>query len=207
MYIFIIKICFTILIQLWNLRNLKKLNLDNTSLTSFHASVGRLRKLEVLSLNKNQLSTLPVTIGFCENLRVLNLQRNNFRKLPGVLLKLKKLEEVRRLDNPLTPRYEMHAPQYVNSFEKSPPKGASVKYNPQSLQMICTKKAISSQIDYWQQTTLGPLQCKTLDSIAADFATCEHCNAAISNPGKYVTFVQASACNQIMTYIIYIKLK
>lgn len=168
------------------MQNLKKLLMDSTSLQTFPASVGRLRKLEVLSLSSNKLSDLPVTLRFCENLKILNLQGNNFKQIPGVVLHLNNLEELRRLNNPLTARYNMAGPQYVRSITNTPKKKPDepIKFNPHSLQTLCTKTIFSAQLDYWQKTSIGPLQCKTLDRLAATFALCEHCKQAIPNPGK-----------------------
>lgn len=173
------------------MQSLKKLVMDNTSLQTFPASVGRLRKLEVLSLTKNNLRDLPVTLRFCQNLRVLNLQRNNFRQIPGIVLHLKKLEELRRLDNPLSATYDISGPRYVRCQTNTPKKTGNtpIKFNPHSLQTVCSKTIFSSQLDYWQKTTVGPLQCKTLDSLAATFALCEHCNRAIPCQGKHTYYV------------------
>ena len=168
------------------MQSLKKLLMDNTSLQTFPASVGRLRKLEVLSLTNNHLSDLPVTLQFCENLRVLNLQKNNFRQIPGIVLHLKKLEELRRLNNPLSATYDISGPRYVRCNTNTPKKKTNepTKFNPHSLQTLCSKTIFSSQLDYWQKTTIGPLQCKTLDRLAATFALCEHCNRSIPSPGN-----------------------
>ena len=171
--------------------------MDNTSLAVFPASVGRLRKLEVLSLAKNKLKDLPVTIRFCESLRVLNLQRNCFKQIPGVVLHLKNLQELKRLDNPLTPRYAMGGPKYTqakNSTSTNTDKNKEVKFNPHSLQTLCTQTVFSTQVDYWQHTIIGPLQCKTLDRLAATFALCEHCKRAIPNPGKKLP-TRCKSCN------------
>ena len=160
--------------------------MDSTGLKKFPPSAGRLRKLEILSLSRNKLEDLPVTLGFCENLMVLNLQGNKLRRIPGIVLHLKKLKELRRLDNPLPPRWDgFQSPPHVNVRNQSTSNSDKKKvYNPESLQAFCTKVAFTHQIDYWKHDTLGPLQCKTLDSLAPSFTICENCHAAISKTGK-----------------------
>lgn len=184
-------------IQFWNLHNLKKLVMDSTGLTSLPPSVGRLQKLEVLSLSKNKLSDLPPTIAFCKNLRVLNLQGNSFKSVPGVVLHLKKLEELRRLDNPLTARWNgfATAPHIV----AVPPQKSKEKqaHNPDSLQTMCTKTILSTQIDYWKGDVVGPLQCKTLDSLASQFTICENCHVALPKAGMSVCHLRLCITNAL----------
>lgn len=171
------------------MQNLNKLLMDSTLLQTLHPSVGRLRKLEVLSLSNNKLKNLPITLRFCVNLRILNLQKNSFTHIPGVVLHLAKLEELRRLNNPLTPQYTMPAPRFVRSHTSTKTAiGKEVKFNPHSLQTLCTKAIFSSKLDYWQKVFIGPLQCKTLDRLAETFVCCEHCGQAISKPGMYMIY-------------------
>ena len=159
--------------------------MDSTGLKKFPASAGRLRKLEVLSLSKNKLEDLPVTLGFCQSIKVLNLQGNQFRRIPGIILHLKNLKELRRLDNPLPPRWQGFAsPPHVNVSKQSTSKNEKNIYNPESLQTLCTKVTFTHQIDYWKHESLGALQCKTLDSLASQFTVCEQCHTAIPNTGK-----------------------
>ena len=176
-------------VQFWNLQNLKKLSLDSTKLKALPASVGRLRKLEVLSLAKNSLNTLPITLGFCENLSLLNLQGNNFRNIPAVVLELTALKELKRLDNPLTERYNMQGPRYViehrrDMYVSSSSKANTAKvFNPKSLQTLCTKSVFTSKLDYWKQSCLGPLQCKILDKLAVEMDICDNCGTVVFKKG------------------------
>ena len=159
------------------------------NLETFPASIGRLRKLEELSLSRNKLSDLPVTLKFCKNLRVLNLTTNNFRQIPAVVLHLEKLDFLKRLCNPLTPRESMSGPRYVKAigkkFQSSETNqdgtNSNVKYNPHSLQNLCAQTVFSAQVDYWKQLSIGPLQCKTLDRLAGTFAICENCRRVVTN--------------------------
>ena len=160
--------------------------MDGTGLSSFSPSVGRLRKLEVLSLAKNNLTDLPVTLGFCENLKTLNLQGNKFRYIPGIVLHLDKLEDLRRLDNPLPPRWSgFETAPHINTTSKGDDKKEKV-YNPDSLQTLCTRVAFTNHIDYWKLDTVGPLQCKILDSLASQFVICENCHAATPKRGTHL---------------------
>ena len=171
--------------------------MDSTGLSAFPPSVGRLRKLETLTLSKNNLSDLPVTLSFCENLKVLNLKGNGFNRIPGVVLRLKKLEDFRRIDNPLPLRWNGFAspPHVTSSYSNPDPNkkskaqnsktkdGVQVAYNPDGLQMLCTKAVFTYQLDYWKLDMLGPLQCKILDSLASQFVICENCHTAIPKQG------------------------
>ena len=159
--------------------------MNDTGLKYFPPSVGRLCKLEVLSLNGNELSELPVTLGFCKQLKVLNLQKNQFTRLPSVILHLEKLEDLRRLDNPLPPRWNGFASFPHLTTSKSMPKTDEQKvvYNSDSLQMLCTKAIFTSHIDYWRLDSVGPLQCKMLDHLAKEFAICENCHSVVHKQG------------------------
>ena len=164
--------------------------MDEMGLETFPASVGRLRKLEVLSLAKNQLSDLPVTLQFCNNLRVLNLQGNKFQQIPAVVVHLESLENLKRFYNPLTPSHNMPPPRYTRCHDCSNKQNTvsastPVKFNPRGLQALCTQTIFSTNVDYWNQIFIGPLQCKTLDRLAGEFALCECCKKCIVNRGGY----------------------
>ena len=171
------------LIQFWNMQNLKRLSLDGMALSALPQSVGRLRQLEVLSVNDNQLRDLPVTLTSCVNLKELNLKNNNFNRLPGILLRLPKLQELRRLDNPL--------PQLFGGFEQPPhiniktPSTTKQPHTTDSLQSLCSRVVFTQNVDYWSSGRVGPLQCKLLDSLAAQFTLCAHCNKAIPTKGMH----------------------
>lgn len=176
--------CF--LLQLWNLHNLKRLSITDSHLKSFTGSVGRLTKLEELDLSGNELSSLPITLAFCKNLSTLDLHNNNFRQLPGVIHEFHNLKTLRRLQNPLTPRYECHGPHFtrkINKAAQTNEKDGKRVYQPISLQASCTTVIFSSQVDYWEVDTIGPLQCKILDRLATQFSICDNCKRMLSNQG------------------------
>ena len=178
--------------QFWNLHHLKRLYLDSMGLTTFPASVGRLRQLEVLSVKNNQLNDLPITLAFCKKLKDLNLSNNKFVFLPDVLLRLPNLQELRRLDNPLCQLYHgFEHPPHINisTPSNSVPCSQQTKptFNPDSLQTLSTKAAFTHHIDYWANETVGVLQCRILDHLASQFTVCEHCNAAMSKTGMYIS--------------------
>ena len=167
--------------QFWSFHNVKKLHLDSTGLKALPASVGRMKKLETLSLRKNKLTDLPVTLSFCENIKVLHLQGNSFQFLPGVILQLKNLTELSRLDNPLPARWSgfasaSHLKRQGNTSVAKPKEG--VVYNPDSLQLLCTRQVFASRMQYWKHDVLGPLQCKMIDCLAAHSSICHKCNTA-----------------------------
>ena len=141
------------------------------------SSIGRLRNLEILSLNSNTLSDLPITLQFCQNLTVLNLQANRFVRIPGVVLKLKNLKDLRRLDNPLGTRTDYAS--LISSVPVTQTTATSI-HSPASLQNLCTRAVFINQIDYWTQLSLGPMQCKTLDYISSSLHLCNRCETVIS---------------------------
>lgn len=174
-------------IQLWNLHNLKSLSITKSQLKALSGSVGRLSKLEELDLSFNQLSSLPITLSFCKQLNTLDLHHNKFRQLPGVVLQLPKLHTLRRLDNPLTPRYQCHGPHYTRKINKGQPKKDEKKvYQPLSLQASCTTVVFTSKLNYWKTNLIGPLQCKTLDSLATQFISCDSCSRMLPDQGTHV---------------------
>lgn len=152
---------------------------------AFPPSVGRLRKLEELSLANNQLSGLPATLEFCEQLKVLNLKMNKFSRIPAVVLHLENLEELKRLDNPLPPRWNgFEGFPHISASSTSAKTGGEKKtFNPDSLQMLCTKATFTRHLDYWNMDTIGPLQCKILDRLAAEFVVCENCHSVVPLKG------------------------
>ena len=153
-------------------------------LTSFPSSVGRLRKLEVLSVRNNHLNDLPVTIVFCLSLKEMNLTNNKFTHLPGILLRLKIIQELRRYDNPLL--HLFHGFEQAPHIKISNPPQEKSVFNPDFLQSLCTKAAFTNHIDYWTSHSVGPLQCKILDCLASQFSLCENCNTAVLKTGIYI---------------------
>lgn len=157
---------------------MKKLSITQSKLKRFPGSVGRLGKLEELNLSGNQLKSLPTTLSFCKKLASLDLHKNQFRQLPGVVLRLQGLKNLKRLENPLTARYDTFGPKYtrrLNNKTKTDSKEKKV-YQPLSLQASCTTVIFTSELKYWETNIIGPLQCKTLDRLAEQFTVCENCN-------------------------------
>ncbi len=166
---------------------MKKLSITNSKLKSFPGSVGRLSKLEELNLSSNELSSLPATLTFCKMLTTLNLYHNKFRQIPSIVLRLPNLKNLRRLQNPLTPRYTCYGPKYTNRLHKKATNPNDKKvYQPLSLQASCTTVVFTSQVQYWEMDIIGPLQCKTLDRLAEQFTICENCSRMLqTDHGKY----------------------
>lgn len=176
----VLTLCLSL--QLWGLHNLRKLSITDSKLESIPGSVGRLKQLEELDLSRNKLKHLPVTLTFCSKLVTLDLHRNEFTSLPGTILSLKNLKTLRRLDNPLYSRGDFNKPhlsrkRFLNCTKSSDKK----TYSPLSLQSSCTKVIFTSELDYWEDKTIGQLQCKILDTVlAVQFINCDHCNRMIS---------------------------
>ena len=162
-------------LQLWSLVELKTLRLDKTSLTKVPPSIGRLRKLETLSLSSNNLETLPLTLGYCSNLKYLDLTQNKFRTLPGVILKLEKLEDLKRLNNSLEKRSDGYDSwPHIKKVTRT----QKASRNPDSLQALTSCAVMTSQTDYWAEETLPPRQCQLLDSYATEYKYCYNCHQA-----------------------------
>lgn len=171
--------------QLWNLHNLKKLSITNSQLQSLPGSVGRLKKLEELDLSNNKLSSLPITLSFCKKLNTLDLHQNNFIQLPGVIQRLHNIKTLRRLQNPLTQRYNYREPHFTKTVIKSATSKLDKKvYQPISLQASCTTVIFTSKLEYWELDTIGPLQCKTLDKLSENFVVCDNCDRMLTDQGS-----------------------
>ncbi len=152
------------------------LKLDKTGLTKVPSSIGRLRKLRHFSVSDNSLSALPVTISFCQAIEYLNISKNKFQAIPGVILQLKNLTDLRRLDNPVPKRWEGYE-RFPHMLKKS--LSAIKKTNPDRLQALCTRTIMTCHVDYWSESGFPPLQCKMLDSYASMYTYCENCHNAI----------------------------
>lgn len=171
--------------QFWSLPQLKVLKLDQTDLLELPGSVGRLQYLHELGLSRNKLTDLPITLENCKSLKKLSLNGNSFRAIPGVVLKLKALEDLRRLCNPLLERFNMANHPHITATQvKSSSKGP---WDPASLQSLAAR-AVSSltlkgQVDYWENNILPPRQCKLMDRLAPSYKYCEHCCKTITDTG------------------------
>jgi Leucine-rich repeat (LRR) protein len=77
-----------------NLKHLRTLCVQNTSLVTLPESIGRLQNLIELELQGNGLFSLPENIGELQNLRILELSYNNLTSLPESIGNLHNLEEL-----------------------------------------------------------------------------------------------------------------
>ena len=84
------------------LKNLKKLGLYKTQLTSLPDSIGKLTNLKKLTLYKTQLTSLPDSIGNLTNLDELVFWRSQLKSLPDWIGNLTNLEWLYLDDNNLT---------------------------------------------------------------------------------------------------------
>jgi hypothetical protein len=80
--------------DLFNLRNLKMLDLENNLLTEIPKEIKLLENLEGLYLSGNKLKTLPDELGELSNLKTITLINNNFTEAEKERLK-KMLPEVK----------------------------------------------------------------------------------------------------------------
>lgn len=68
-------------LELWEVRELQKLNLSLNCLSALPPGLGRLQSLVVLNLSGNELSSLPAELSLLRNLRVLFAYRNQLSEV------------------------------------------------------------------------------------------------------------------------------
>lgn len=88
--------------SLWQLTNLRSLNLSRNWLKSISESLAQLKNLEFLDLSSNQLANLPESLGQLVNLRSLNLSHNRLTHLPVSIGQLMWMESLDLSANQLT---------------------------------------------------------------------------------------------------------
>ncbi len=81
-----------------HLTNLRRLDLDNNQLKELLPMIGQLANLQILHLHNNQLNELPPTIGTLTNLQYLRLYNNQLKELPSTIGQLTNLRKL-YLDN------------------------------------------------------------------------------------------------------------
>ncbi len=81
-------------VAIFQLKELRKLEISACQLRSIPENIGDLKKLEILVLSDNQLETLPEGISKLTKLLELDLSNNAFDKFPREVLALKKLERL-----------------------------------------------------------------------------------------------------------------
>ena len=94
---------------------------------------------------------------------------------------MKKLTTLKRLGNPLAPRYGWNGPTFIQKIKPSSEAQKSKKYQPLTLQESCTKEVYTMKIDYWETESIGVLQCRTLDQLAEKFYACDNCSRMLAN--------------------------
>lgn len=85
----------------FEVKELKILNLGRNLLTSLPEEIGNLTELRSLNLGSNQLTNLPDSMENLEQLTRLDLHANQFYNLPPVIGKLENLRELYIYDNHL----------------------------------------------------------------------------------------------------------
>jgi len=80
--------------KVFEMHNLRVLDLGRNFIDSIPPEIGRLSRLEVLDLRRNRIRTVPREVGQLKNLRVLNLSRNPILDLPDEIGTLSRLEEL-----------------------------------------------------------------------------------------------------------------
>lgn len=80
--------------KVFEMRNLRRLDLGRNFIDSIPPEIGRLKNLEELDLRRNRIRAVPPEMGQLTNLRILNMSRNPILDLPDEMGALSKLEEL-----------------------------------------------------------------------------------------------------------------
>lgn len=80
--------------KIFEMRNLRRLDLGRNFIDSIPPQIGQLTNLQELDLRRNRIRTVPPELGRLTELRVLNLSRNPILELPDQMSALTKLEEL-----------------------------------------------------------------------------------------------------------------
>ena len=80
--------------QLALLINLEKLNLSYNDITLLPNSLFKLQKLQILLINYNKIKFIPIEIGLMKNLQRLNIYNNLLNELPTTLCNIPKLKNI-----------------------------------------------------------------------------------------------------------------
>lgn len=84
------------------LKKLVKLNLHDNNLTELAEAIGILKHLQTLNLGGNNLTVLPESIGNLSNLEILRISGNKLTHLPNSIGNLTKLKDLKFFSNDLT---------------------------------------------------------------------------------------------------------
>ncbi len=80
--------------KVFEMRNLRELDLGRNFIDSIPPEIGRLSRLERLDLRRNKLRSVPAELGKLTRLKYLNLSRNPILDLPDEMGNLTQLEEL-----------------------------------------------------------------------------------------------------------------
>lgn len=80
--------------KVFEMRNLRNLDLGRNFIDSIPPEIGTLTKLERLDLRRNRLRTIPPEVGYLTNLKYVNFSRNPILELPDEMSALTNLEEL-----------------------------------------------------------------------------------------------------------------
>ena len=80
--------------KVFEMRNLRRLDLGRNFIDTIPPEIGLLTNLEELDLRRNKIRVVPAEMGKLTNLRIINLSRNPILELPDEMSALTKLEEL-----------------------------------------------------------------------------------------------------------------
>jgi|TARA_R110000851_G_scaffold191515_3_gene342142 Leucine-rich repeat (LRR) protein len=99
--------------KIGKLKNLEELMLASNRITSLPSSIGSLTKLKIFYLHTNELTTLPATIGKLESLDKLMVSSNKLSSLPPAMFDAPKLNVLDLGNNKLT-----SIPEAISNLKK-----------------------------------------------------------------------------------------
>jgi len=95
------KKCDSLPQALFQLKNLRELNVSRLKIKQLNESIALLSQLEYLNISQNKLTKLPASIGNLLELKVLIINRNKIEELPESIANLKQLTQIDAWDNPI----------------------------------------------------------------------------------------------------------
>jgi len=161
--------------ELYNLTNLKSLNLNNNNISKISPNIKNLTKLTEIYMSKNKISYLPEEICHLKNLSILCISHNNLKNIPKEIGSLKNLRYCYLNDNILTTlpsdiiectkiRYILYLPQHESFYVSPHVRRFLNEYNSYNI-----KFKVYSDNENIHNTSIQDSLKKSLISISNDF--------------------------------------
>ena len=127
-------------LEILNLTNLEKLNMNGVGFYSIPPGIGKLKKLKDIRVMDNELSHFPAEFYNLEDIEVLLIGENNFKTLPSEIGNFKKLRRINLVNNPI----EKIHPEFKNvGIETDNQYGVKITLNTEMLKLMEKSKFVS----------------------------------------------------------------